>query len=316
MTSKEQFAWQKAKHRLRILKHAQEITNNVAKTCRYYGIPRANYYFWKKRYDKYGIAGLKDRLRTPKSMPHATKQDVVDKIIYLRTNYHFGPLKIIMYLKRYHGIEISKMAAYRALKRHGLNRLPANQKYVKKDKRYKRYEKQMPGYSLQVDVKFLGRIKTKEDQREKKYYQYTAIDDCSRIRILKIYDRIDQRTSIQFTDYALSQMPFKINCVQTDNGSEFSNKYHWHLEDLGVRHIYIRPRTPRLNGKVERSHRIDEDEFYHMLKGKVINSLDDLNFKIKTWQDFYNFNRPHGGLDGKTPFEKFQSKLNTQCVER
>lgn len=311
MTQKQRDQLSKAHHRLRILKHAEEITHNVAQTCRYYGIARNKYYFWKKRYEENGIEGLKDRSKAPKYMPRAAKQEIVDQILYLRKNYHFGPFKMRMYLQRYHGISITKTTIYRILKKHNLNKLPHYQKGIKREKRFLRYEKPIPGYQLQIDVKFLGKLKIAGETQEKKYYQYTAIDDCSRIRILRIYDRINQETSIQFTDYALSQLPFKINRVQTDNGTEFSNQYHWHLHDLGIQHIYIKPRTPRLNGKVERSHRIDEEEFYQLLKGKIINSLDDFNFKIKKWQDYYNYERPHGSLEGKTPFEKLQSKLNS-----
>lgn len=311
MTQKERDALRKANHRLRILKHAEEITHNVAKTCRYYGLSRNKFYKWKRRYEENGIDGLKDKSRAPKYMPHATKQEIVDQILYLRKNYHFGPFKMMMYLKRYHGVDISKTTIYRILKKHNLNKLPTHQKGIKREKRYRRYEKPIPGYQLQIDVKFLGKLKFKQEEREKKYYQFTAIDDCSRIRILKIYDKINQKTAVEFTDYVLSQLPFQIKCIQTDNGTEFSNQYHWHLEDLGIRHIYIKPRTPRLNGKVERSHRIDEEEFYQLLKGKKIDSIDEFNFKVKKWQDYYNHERPHGGLKGKTPFEKFQSKLDS-----
>lgn len=315
MTQKQKDRLSKAYHRLRILKHAEEITHNVAKTCRYYGIARNKFYKWKKRFEENGIEGLVDKSRAPKYMPHATKQEIVDQILYLRKNYYFGPFKMKMYLRRYHGVEITKTTIYRILKKHYLNKLPNYQKGIKREKRFLRYEKPIPGYHLQIDVKFLGKIKLTKEAKEKKYYQYTAIDDCSRIRILRIYDRINQETSIQFTDYALSQLPFKINCIQTDNGTEFSNQYHWHLHDLGLRHIYIKPRTPRLNGKVERSHRIDQEEFYQLLKGKVVDSLEDFNLKIKEWQDYYNFERPHGSLDGKTPFERLQTKLNNSlCV--
>lgn len=310
MSQKQRDKLSKAYHRLRILRHAEEITHNVAQTCRYYGIARNKYYFWKKRYEEKGIEGLKDQSKAPKYMPHATKQEVVDQILYLRKNYYFGPFKMRMYLRRYHGVEITKTTIYRILKKHNLNKLPSHQRGIKHANRFKNYEKPIPGYQLQIDVKFLGQLKLNNTVKERKYYQYTAIDDCSRIRVLRIYDKIDQKTSIQFTDYVLSHLPFKINCVQTDNGVEFSNQYHWHLHDLGLRHIYIRPRTPRLNGKVERSHRIDEEEFYQLLKGKVIDSLEDFNFRIKKWQDYYNYERPHGSLDGKTPFEKFKSKLN------
>ena len=310
MTQKQKDAFSKACHRLRMIKHAEEITHNVSKTCRYYGLSRNKFYKWKQRYNQDGIKGLIDLSRAPKHLPHATKQEIVDQILYLRKNYYFGPFKMQMYLRRYHGVEITKATIYRILRKHKLNKLPSHQKGIRKEKRFLRYEKPIPGYQLQIDVKFLGKIKLTQEAREKKYYQYTAIDDCSRIRILKIYDSLNQKTSIQFTDYVLANMPFKINCIQTDNGSEFAQQYHWHLHDLNIQHIYIRPRTPRLNGKVERSHRIDGEEFYQLMKGKIIDSLENFNFKVKEWQDYYNFERPHGSLDGQTPFEKLQSKLN------
>ena len=67
-------------------------------------------------------------------------------------------------------------------------------------------------------------------------------------------------------------------------------------------------RTPRLNGKVERSHRIDEEEFYRLLDGVVIDDAEVFNQKLQEWEDFYNFNRPHGGLDGQTPYDRLRHK--------
>jgi transposase InsO family protein len=67
-----------------------------------------------------------------------------------------------------------------------------------------------------------------------------------------------------FADYLLDKFPFRVEAIQTDNGSEFQTAFHWHLMDRGIRHIYIKPATPRLNGKVERSHRIDGEEFYQL----------------------------------------------------
>jgi transposase InsO family protein len=96
----------------------------------------------------------------------------------------------------------------------------------------------------------------------------------------------------------LSQLPFAIETIQTDNGPEFASMFHWHVLDKGIQHVYIKPRTPRLNGKVERSHRIDAEEFYRLLDGVVIDDVNIFNARLKDWQDYYNYHRPHGGLDG------------------
>ena len=95
------------KRRLAIINHAEDVTGNVAMTCRYYGITRQTFYIWKRRYEEFGPDGLKDRSRRPKVSPNATHVDVVGKILYLRRNYHFGPAKISMYLKRYHDVSVS-----------------------------------------------------------------------------------------------------------------------------------------------------------------------------------------------------------------
>ena len=94
----------------------------------------------------------------------------------------------------------------------------------------------------------------------------------------------------------------------TFNGSEFQSAFHWHLADRGIRHIYIKPATPRLNGKVERSHRIDGEEFYRMLKGVVIDDTQLFNDKLAEWETFYNYHRPHGALGGQTPYERLRQK--------
>jgi transposase-like protein len=96
-----------AKRRLAILRHAEEITGNVALTCRYYGISRQRFYTWKRRHDAHGLDGLRDRSHRPQVIPNATRSEVVGKIIYLRQHDHFGPAKIAMYLKRYHEVQIS-----------------------------------------------------------------------------------------------------------------------------------------------------------------------------------------------------------------
>ena len=299
----------KVRHRLAVLRHAEEVSGNVAATCRYYGISRQVFYKWRRRFEEGGEEGLRDRSSAPFHSPNATKAEVVGKIIYLRQHYHFGPMKISMYLKRYHDVEIGHSAVWRVLKRLELNRLPASQRYKRHTDRWKRYEKPLPGHRVQVDVKFIEPL---PDTR-KKHYQYTAIDDCTRIRVLRIYPRNDQKTAIQFLDYVLEKLPFRVEVVQTDNGAEFQGALHWHLLDRGIGHVYIKPATPRLNGKVERSHRIDAEEFYRMLDGVVIDDTELFNDKLQEWEDFYNFNRPHGGLDGQTPYERLRQKTTASA---
>lgn len=294
----------KVKHRLAMIRHVQEVTGNVAATCRYYGISRQAYYKWLRRYEELGEEGLRDGSSVPLNSPNATKVEVVGKIIYLRQNYHFGPHKISMYLKRYHDITISPSGTWRILNRLGMSRLPTSQRYKRHKDRWKRYEKPLPGHRVQVDVKFIEPL----PGSTKKHYQYTAIDDCTRLRVLRIYPRNNQSTAIQFLDYVLEKLPFQVQVIQTDNGAEFQGAFHWHVLDRGIGHVYIKPATPRLNGRVERSHRIDAEEFYRMLDGVVIDDTGLFNDKLQEWEDFYNFHRPHGGLGGQTPYERLRQK--------
>jgi transposase InsO family protein len=297
-----------AKRRLAILRHAEEVTGNVALTCRYYGISRQCFYTWKRRYGARGLDGLRDRSHRPQVSPNATRTEVVGKIIYLRQHYHFGPARIAMYLKRYHDIQISNSGVWRILKRLELNRLPASQRYKRHDRRWKRYEKPLPGHRVQLDVKFIAPL----PGSRRKYYQFTAIDDCTRLRVLRIYDRCNQQTAIQFLDYLLERLPFRVEVIQTDNGAEFGTSFHWHVLDKGIGHVYIKPRTPRLNGKVERSHRIDAEEFYRLLDGVVIDDTKLFNDKLREWEDFYNYHRPHGSLDGQTPYERLKQRTQAR----
>jgi transposase InsO family protein len=131
-------------------------------------------------------------------------------------------------------------------------------------------------------------------------FQYTAIDDTTRIRALKIYKRHTQKNAIDFINYGIQKFPFRIHTIRTDRGHEFQAQFHWHVEDLGIRHVYIKPRSPQLNGKIERSHRSDKDKFYQLL---IYTDDVDLNKKLTEWENFYNLHCSHGAFDGKTPYE-------------
>ena len=289
------------KRKLKVLRHAEQ-NGNAAKTCRYFGVSRSTFYRWKRRYKKSGEIGLKNEKPIPINPANKTPDEVEEKVLYLRKKYHLGPIRIVWYLARYHGIRISDASVYRILKRNSVNRLPRGTRMRKIHT--KRYNKQVPGHHIQMDVKFLT-FKGKRDEKVRRF-QYTAIDDATRVRALKVYEKHTQANAIDFVNHIIEKFPFRIREIRTDNGHEFQAKFHWHVEDLGIRHAYIRKGTPQLNGKVERSHRSDQQEFYQLLsyKGDV-----DLVAKLDEWERFYNFHRPHGAFGGKTPYEALREKL-------
>ncbi len=285
----------------RVLEHAARI-GNVRKTCRYFGVARSGFYRWKKAYETDGDEGLINKKPCPYNPRLRTPPDIVEKVLHLRRTYHLGPIRIVWYLERYHGITMCDATVYRICRRHGLNRLPS--RVGRRSVKTHRYEKQVPGHHVQVDVTFLKLVG--KDGKATRRYQYTAIDDATRIRALTVYTRHTQKNAIHFLDHVIKRFPFRIHTVRTDRGHEFQAQFHWHLADRGIRHVYIKPRTPRLNGKVERSHRTDKQEFYQLLTytGDV-----DLNAKLNEWENFYNYHRPHGAFHGKTPYEALRDKL-------
>lgn len=274
----------------------------ATEACREFNIPRSSFYRWKQSYDHEGPSGLVRKKPIAYSHPRKTSPKVIGKILELRREYQLGALRIVYYLDRYHGIKISESTVTRVLKAHGESRLPKTA--PKRALHSKRYAKEVPGHHVQVDVKFLS-LKDQEGKLVQRY-QYTAIDDATRIRALRIFSQHNQDCAIAFMDYVIEKFPFRISTVRTDHGHEFQARFHWHVEDQGMKHVYIKPRTPQLNGKVERSHRSDQTEFYQLL---TYTDDVDLNTKLEAWESFYNYDRPHISLHGKTPYEVLKSLL-------
>lgn len=143
-----------------------------------------------------------------------------------------------------------------------------NPKYIPKP-----YEKtHFPGERVQVDVKFVPQVCIVGEAKGEKFYQYTSIDEFSRWRYLEAFREHSSYSSATFVEYLIKAAPFEIQCIQTDNGAEFTKKFvsdgaNPHLfgkklKEFGIRHKLIKSFTPRHNGKVERSHRKDNEYFY------------------------------------------------------
>jgi hypothetical protein len=127
---------------------------------------------------------------------------------------------------RTRAVIISNSGVWRILKRVELNRLPASQRYQRRDRRWKRYEKPLPGHRVQIDVKFIQPLPAADGappaRTRRRFYQFTAIDDCTRLRVLRLYPALNQKTAIQFVDYVLERLPFRVEVIQTDNGADSS----------------------------------------------------------------------------------------------
>ena len=261
---------------------------------------------WVASYRQYGEAGLLPKSTKPHSSPNQTNQQIENKVIRLRKKTKLCAKKLNYKLKK-EGIEIDTRTIGKILKRNKLTR-----KYRVRKLQYKYIKPEvLPGEMVEIDVKYVpGNIDGK------RYYQFTAIDWATRWRFLKIYDDMGNGSAIAFTKELIKKASFKITAIKTDNGSLFTNRYTGYLKsadpqnprlhpfDLfcienNITHYLIDPGKPAQNGKVERSHRTDQEFFYDRTK---FTSPTDLERKIKRWNKKYN-NLEHCALSGKTPNE-------------
>jgi transposase InsO family protein len=132
-------------------------------------------------------------------------------------------------------------------------------------------------------------------------FQYTAIDDCTRYRVLRLHPRLNHRMSLHFLEELQRTFPFRIRRIQTDNGPEFPLAFKLTVEEAGIEHHYIRPRRPQQNGKVERSHGIDNEEFWR--RQSFVN-VAAAEAGLRAWEQRYNHERFSLALKGRTPAER------------
>jgi transposase InsO family protein len=263
---------------------------SISVVCRRFDISRTTFYCWYNRYKRLCIEGLRDLPQTPKSFGNQKVIPTVEKhILELRKKQKWSPQRISTHLLRKYEIVLSKPTVWRVLKKHNVKPL---MRYRRK-RDFNRYTKSLPGDRVQIDVKKVASGK----------YQFTATLDCTRLRVLRIYPRKTAKNAVKFIGEMLDDLGFPVRVIQTDWGTEFFNDaFQEELMEHYIKFRPIKPRSPHLNGKVERSFLSDEAEFY-LTKDK---SDPHLSEKIIEWQHFYNKKRPHSSLGGKTPCERFQ----------
>ena len=304
---------QDMRYRLSLIRYAEKY--GVSKAAVKYKTNRQYIYRWKRRYDG-SWDSLRDRSRRPHHHPNQHTSDEWKLISDMRRRNPDAGLVIFWVKLRQRGYSRSITGLYRFLRKQGIMAVhPPNPKYVPKP-----YEKMdYPGQRIQVDVKFVPSSCLKNSQViGKQFFQYTAIDEFFRWRFVEAFEEHSTYSSAQFVDHLVKAFPGKIECIQTDNGTEFTNRFTTHrdkptlfekrLEEHGIRQKLIRPFTPRHNGKVERSHRKDNERFYAT---HLFYSFEDFARQLKAYnrKDYNDF--PMRPLGWKTPNEVLREYLNS-----
>lgn len=289
---------------------------NISEACSRRGFGRTFYYKWWKRFclSNYKLKSLQERSRRPKNKPHQISSYWENKIREIHS-LGYGALMIQALLKRENARSFSTSTINHVinLRRKKIKATPKK----KLNSRRKRYELYIPGQRVQVDVKYVPKLID-----GKRYYNYVAIDECTRWRFARIYPELNPKMTVYFLDELEAACPFPLQTIQTDNGFEFcqwknpENSNHpmkeW-CEKKDIKHRRIPPGAKELNGKVERSHRIDEQYFYWKAP---YNSLGSLNNALDEWINYYNSSRPHMSLNWQTPTEMIIKKLSELPQEK
>jgi transposase InsO family protein len=304
---------QEMKFRQALMKYADKY--GVTRAARKYNKCRSYIYFWQKRWDG-TVESLKEHSKRPHHHPNEHTPEELKLIRDMRRrNPKLGLMELWHRLCK-RGYTRRPESLYRVLKRLALLP-PAAAKPTYKPKPYEQMTH--PGERVQIDVKFVP-LKCLAN-KERKLYQYTAIDEFTRLRFIYGYEEHSTYSSADFLKRAVEWYKRRgiiIECVQTDNGPEFTTRFIQGLKDkptlfqttaekLGIRHKLIRPYTPRHNGKVERSHREDHNKFYSC---HSFYSCDDFNKQLKVHLARSN-NRPMRPLNFLSPLE-FLSNFRVQ----
>ena len=301
---------QDMRFRLSLIQYAER--HGVSNAAKKYKTNRQYIYRWKNRYDG-SWDSLRDRSRRPHSHPNQHTPEEIKLIQDMRRRNPHAGLVVFWVKLTQRGYQRSITGLYRFLKKQGMTaqKLP-NPKYVPKPYEQMAY----PGQRVQIDVKFVPACCLVNEAKGKKFYQYTAIDEYSRWRYVEAFEEHSTYSSARFLEHLIRRFPMPIECVQTDNGMEFTKRFSTPgqvtltafqrvLQEHGIRHKLIRPFTPRHNGKVERSHRKDYERFY---ASHTFYSFADFSRQLQLYnrRDYNRFPmRPLGWKSPQTVLDEF-----------
>lgn len=237
--------------------------------------------------------------RDPPRRQRRIRADVIRLIEPARRELGYAAARTRLWLQRVHQVRLAMGTIQRAFRDLGLPRLLRIRKRAPRQMTL--FERPSPGecVQVQVDVKFakLG---------ARWAFQYTALDDCTRFRVLWLYPRVNPVSSVACLGELQRAFPFAMRRLQGDSGRECSLAFALAVEAAGIRHRHIRPRRPQQNGKVERSHRIDNEEFWSR---DTFTAFDPAATALRDWEETYNFRRFSLACQGRTPAEKLIALL-------
>jgi len=301
----------KAKAKVKVVLYAKKH-GTAAASIKYKEHP-SNIKRWRNRCDGHWQS-LLNKSRRPHSHP---KQHTLLEESWISEVWAVCGYKGIDYayaeLVRHYGYSRTLWGLYHALRRFGLVRQP-------KKKGRRNYRQctpcEIPGEKIQIDVKQVPSncIRGEHRQNEKNLFQWTAIDECTRTRFTYGYEEHTPENSVDFLNRFLNWFPFEIHCIQTDNGTEFTYTFisdtvkcpfEIKLAELSIAHKLIKPRTPWHNGKVERSHRMDQRYFYDW---ESFRNTSEFNEKLSNWLDWTN-HKPMRIFQGKSPAQKLEDYM-------
>ncbi len=306
-----------AKKRLAAIDWHQGHGGKASLTARHFGVSRSTLYDWLKRYSRDGVRGLEERSRRPRKVRGPTwGKDLEESVRKLREeNPRWGKDKLAPVLRR-EGIMVSVSMVGRILGRlrfEGRLPLPSlkdpcivSAPYMRPyaTRKPRDYIPEAPGDLVQVDsadVRWQGSSHA--------YKHFSARDFISRWDVLDVHWRATARAAADFLAVLQERMPFPVKAIQVDGGSEFKAEFEAACRAAGLQLFVLPPRSPKLNGRVERAQRTHKEEFYQMLDPP--DNITELRAALREHEQRYNTYRPHQALGQKTP----QEWLLT-CAER
>lgn len=293
---------------------------NVALTCRHFGISRQTFYRWLKRYEPLDLTSLEERSHRPHQVRRPTWSFLLErKVLTLRLQFpRWGKDKLAVLLRQ-QGATVSTSMVGRILARlkgsgqfsEPVRRaLPGSRRRLRPRpyavRKPKQYAVSRPGDLVQVDtldVRPMPGVVFK---------QFTARDVVSRWDVIQAHTRATAFAASQFLETLLHRMPFPVRALQVDGGSEFAAEFEQACQQRGLHLFVLPPRSPKLNGAVERANRTHTEEFYQVHACSL--EMKKLNRELRNWERIYNTVRPHQSLGYLTP-RQFLHHFSSQRKE-
>ena len=304
-----------ASRRVKWFDYYEANGRNVRKTCRHFDISPDTFYHWKKRYNPRNLKTLEDCSHRPHRVRRSTwSPQTADAVLQLREEYpRWGKEKLSVLLQR-KGMNVSASMVGRILKTlkdKGIFREPLpnfiSARKQRRERPYavrkpKDYKATDPGDIVEVDTLDIrplpGRI----------FKQFTARDIISRWDVIKASSNATASAAADFIGALLDRMPFPIKAIQVDGGSEFQDVFEETCKKHGINLFVLPPRSPKLNGHVERAQRTHTEEFYEITDSSF--EMKELNQALLKWETIYNTIRPHQSLRYLTPQQFLEQKHN------